>query len=39
MKYMRNYNNVNKQSKYITKIIQTQERHNKNKHIQLTLNY
>jgi hypothetical protein len=33
MKHIRNYNKVNKQSKYITMIIQTQERHNKNKHI------
>jgi hypothetical protein len=33
IKYIRNYNKVNKQSKYITKIIQTQARHNKNKHI------
>jgi hypothetical protein len=33
MKYIRNYNKGNKQSKYITKIIQTHERYNKNKHI------
>jgi len=33
MKYIRNYNKGNKQSKYITKIIQTQKRHNKNKNI------
>ena len=33
IKYIRNYNKVNKQSKYITKIIQTRERHYKNKHI------
>jgi hypothetical protein len=33
MKYVINYNKINKQSKYITKTIQTQERHNKNKHI------
>jgi Tfp pilus assembly protein PilZ len=39
IKYIRNYNQVNKQSKYIIKIIQTQERHNKNKYIQLILNY